>query len=177
MNLMSLPSSLNYRHLNQAEFQARRLDYPLSLLQENRVMESLRVLGCRLSAFDSGYDNTKLRSAEIRLGTRCSPGEFAAELINFIPLAPPLAFLGAEGARGESAIPGPPGADPFRLQEYPQNLPEGGDENLYHGITPVNIFRVVFNHYFGADLALLPDRSHFANWQDGYFIFREVLFD
>ncbi|MEA2012674.1 MAG: hypothetical protein U9O87_06270 [Verrucomicrobiota bacterium] len=41
-------------------------------------------------------------------------------------------------------------------------LPEGGAKLLYPGISPVNSFRVVFNHYFGANLELLPDRSYFS---------------
>jgi hypothetical protein len=36
-------------------------------------------------------------------------------------------------------------------------LPDGGDAQLYPTISPVNSFRVVFNHYFGANLELLDD--------------------
>lgn len=39
-------------------------------------------------------------------------------------------------------------------------LPNGGAAALYDGITPVNTFRVIFNHYFGTDLPLLPDRNY-----------------
>lgn len=41
-------------------------------------------------------------------------------------------------------------------------LPGGGEKHLYPGITPVNTFRVIFNHYFGADLELLDDESYFS---------------
>lgn len=41
-------------------------------------------------------------------------------------------------------------------------LPNGGDKYLYDGITPVNTFRVIFNHYFGTDLELLDDESYFS---------------
>ncbi|MFC1848264.1 hypothetical protein ACFLXV_03020 [Chloroflexota bacterium] len=39
-------------------------------------------------------------------------------------------------------------------------LPDVDDDVLYSSITPVNSFRVVFNSYFGTDLALLPDTSY-----------------
>jgi hypothetical protein len=42
-------------------------------------------------------------------------------------------------------------------------LPNGGDENLYPNITPVNSFRVIFNTYFGADYPLLEDLAHYEN--------------
>jgi len=44
---------------------------------------------------------------------------------------------------------------------YMPGLP---DSILYHEITPINTFRVVFNQYFGTELELLPDRQEFATW-------------
>lgn len=41
-------------------------------------------------------------------------------------------------------------------------LPGGGDALLYPSITPVNTFRLVLSHYFGADLPLLEDASFFS---------------
>jgi hypothetical protein len=41
-------------------------------------------------------------------------------------------------------------------------LPDGGHDQLYHEITPVNTFRVVLGNYFGEDLSLLEDRSYYA---------------
>ncbi|MFQ5615723.1 MAG: hypothetical protein ACE5GO_04590, partial [Anaerolineales bacterium] len=41
-------------------------------------------------------------------------------------------------------------------------LPNGGDANLYPTISPVNSFRVVFNHYFGGGLDLLEDVSYYS---------------
>ena len=41
-------------------------------------------------------------------------------------------------------------------------LPNNGDAALYDGITPVNTFRVIFNHYFGANYELLEDESYFS---------------
>jgi hypothetical protein len=36
-------------------------------------------------------------------------------------------------------------------------LPDGGDKLLYSRVSPANSFRIVFNHYFGADYELLSD--------------------
>ncbi len=47
-------------------------------------------------------------------------------------------------------------------------LPNGGDKALYPGITPVNSFRIVFNHYFGADYPLLEDIARSATYQAPY---------
>jgi hypothetical protein len=41
-------------------------------------------------------------------------------------------------------------------------LPEGGTDQLYDSISPVNTFRLILNEYFGADLALLEDRSTYS---------------
>ena len=38
----------------------------------------------------------------------------------------------------------------------------GYDQSLSPTITPVNNFRLIFDHYFGADLDLLPDYSNFS---------------
>jgi hypothetical protein len=35
---------------------------------------------------------------------------------------------------------------------------------LYPSISPVNSFRVVFNQFFDADYALLPDRHYYSSW-------------
>ena len=42
-------------------------------------------------------------------------------------------------------------------------LPGGGDQLLYDTISPVNNFRLIFKYYFGEDLDLLPDTSHYLN--------------
>ncbi len=39
-------------------------------------------------------------------------------------------------------------------------LPDGGNQNLYATITPVNSFRVIFNTYFSGNYDLLPDISY-----------------
>ncbi len=38
-------------------------------------------------------------------------------------------------------------------------LPNGANQHLYDQMSPVNTFRAVFRHCFGADLEMLPDRS------------------
>lgn len=45
-------------------------------------------------------------------------------------------------------------------------LPDGGDDDLYSTISPVNSFRLILNAYFDADLPMLPDR-HF--YTEDYF--------
>jgi len=47
-------------------------------------------------------------------------------------------------------------------------LPGSGDKKLYDEITPVNTFRIIFNHYFGTDLELLEDKSYFSTWYEPY---------
>lgn len=49
---------------------------------------------------------------------------------------------------------------------YPVNnfeafyLPDGGDEIIYHGMTPVNVWRTILNYYFKTDFSHLDDRSY-----------------
>jgi len=38
---------------------------------------------------------------------------------------------------------------------------DGDYESLYQSVTPVNTFRLIFNHWFGTDYPLLPDRTFF----------------
>jgi hypothetical protein len=47
-------------------------------------------------------------------------------------------------------------------------LPGYDGKGLYPSITPVNTFRVVFNHYFGKDYPLLKDNSFFSTWTKPY---------
>jgi hypothetical protein len=44
---------------------------------------------------------------------------------------------------------------------------------FYATITPVNVFRILFNAYFNTDFDLLPDRSYFSA-QGQYFNFMEI---
>jgi len=47
-------------------------------------------------------------------------------------------------------------------------LPNGEGVQLYDSITPVNTFRVLFNHYFGTELELLEDESYFSTSERPY---------
>jgi hypothetical protein len=47
-------------------------------------------------------------------------------------------------------------------------LPGVDQAPLYPDITPVNTFRVILNHYFGATLPMLPDESYYATWEHPY---------
>jgi hypothetical protein len=44
-------------------------------------------------------------------------------------------------------------------------LPQGGDQKLYEGISPVNSFRLVLDHYFGAGYNFLKDDSYYSTYQ------------
>jgi hypothetical protein len=52
-------------------------------------------------------------------------------------------------------------------------LPDRDESWLYETISPVNVFRIVFDAYFGTKLGRLPDRSLFAH-RPGYYDFVEV---
>jgi hypothetical protein len=43
------------------------------------------------------------------------------------------------------------------------HLPAGAAKKLYPSISPVNTFRLIFSHYFNANLPLLPDKSYFSS--------------
>lgn len=51
------------------------------------------------------------------------------------------------------------------------HLPDGGDKLIVPNMTPVNTFRVVFNHYFGAELEYLENESYFSDWEIIYDFF------
>jgi hypothetical protein len=53
-------------------------------------------------------------------------------------------------------------------------LSNGGNDLLYESITPVNTFRVVFNHYFEQDFELLEDKSFFQPSGTGAFKYLDV---
>jgi hypothetical protein len=44
----------------------------------------------------------------------------------------------------------------------------GAGRSLYPTITPVNTFRVIFNHYFGQNLQLLDDVSLYSDYEDPF---------
>ncbi len=48
------------------------------------------------------------------------------------------------------------------------HLPGDGWSLVYPSISPVNTFRLIFKHYFGAELDLLEDRSFWTTWRRPY---------
>jgi hypothetical protein len=52
----------------------------------------------------------------------------------------------------------------YDLQAY--YLPNGGEAKLYPSMTPVNLFRVIFDQYFGGKLDLLKDASFYSSDSD-----------
>ena len=89
---------------------------------------------------------------------------------------PPIIILQAD--HGPASM-----LDPYSLERTNINerfyilnayyLPYGGDSLLYPSISPVNTFRVIFNHYFGTFLLLLHDRSFYSTW-DHPFHFHDI---
>ena len=75
---------------------------------------------------------------------------------------PPIIIIQADHGPGSGEAP-----DTVKmpiLNSY--YLPDDGEQHLYPSISPVNTFRVIFNHYFGAELELLEDvasRSGYSN--------------
>ncbi len=47
-------------------------------------------------------------------------------------------------------------------------LPNNIDKCLYESVTPVNTFRIIFNHYFDTDYELLKDESYFSTCSHPY---------
>ena len=78
---------------------------------------------------------------------------------------PAIIILQAD--HGPRSMPEWDGAENSSLTEWfsilnAYYLPNGDGAPLYDSITPVNTFRVIFNHYFGAELELLEDESYFS---------------
>lgn len=81
--------------------------------------------------------------------------------------APPIIILQSDHGAKTFSLEGIRSVDAMSdvaLQNHFRNfsayyLPEGGRQTLYEGITTVNIFRSVFNHYFKGSFPILPDIS------------------
>jgi hypothetical protein len=52
-------------------------------------------------------------------------------------------------------------------------LPGEGRAALYPGISPVNSFRLILDTYFGANLGILDDISHYTS-DEGKFVFQQI---
>jgi hypothetical protein len=53
-------------------------------------------------------------------------------------------------------------------------FPPGDSIPLYQSISPVNTFRIVFNHYFGTNYPVLDDRSYYSHVDFSPFDIRDV---
>jgi hypothetical protein len=71
---------------------------------------------------------------------------------------PPIIILQGDHGYGEDAY--------YILNAY--YLPDGGEEELYPGITPVNTFRLIMDRYFGTNMGLLEDTTYTWKWEDVY---------
>ena len=76
-------------------------------------------------------------------------------LISESPVPPIIILQGDHGGVNTS-----PGKRPDILNAY--YLPDGGAENLYESISPVNTFRVIFDTYYGGRYELLPEKAYFS---------------
>lgn len=86
------------------------------------------------------------------------------------PEPPVIVLQGDHGSRAYSDFDDPL-ASYFKeslaiLNAY--HLPGLGPETVYPGISPVNTLRLIFRHYFGADLEPLPDSSAWTTWRRPY---------
>lgn len=50
-------------------------------------------------------------------------------------------------------------------------FPDHDYRQLYKEITPVNTFRIIFNHFFGTNYELLEDKNYFSPWSKPYKFF------
>ena len=76
---------------------------------------------------------------------------------------PPIIII-----QGDHGAPEDPYDHMAILNAY--HLPGTGNEKLYPGITPVNSFRIIFNHFLGGNYPLLDDHSYFSNHNDYNFV-------
>ena len=92
-----------------------------------------------------------------------------------LPKSPPFPIIVLQSDHGANAgiIP-----DEIYVRERMKNftayyLPGQGKELLYETITPVNTFRLIFDHYFKEKYDLLPDHSFYSTYTN-YYDFKKV---
>ncbi len=83
-----------------------------------------------------------------------------AEIIRKSKIPPVIIIMGDHGATGIPQLETPQWRMSI-LDAYYVN--DQAKKDLYETITPVNSFRIVFNHYFGTNYPLLEDRSYHSS--------------
>lgn len=83
-----------------------------------------------------------------------------AEIIKKSKIPPVIIIMGDHGATGIPNLETPQWRMSI-LDAYYVN--DQAKKDLYETITPVNSFRIVFNHYFGTNYPLLEDRSYHSS--------------
>jgi hypothetical protein len=53
-------------------------------------------------------------------------------------------------------------------------FPDGDYRSLSRDMTPVNIFRIIFNKFFGTKLPILPDRTYLHRDEVHLYDFHEI---
>jgi hypothetical protein len=119
---------------------------------------------------DGQYDKSNLASGYINtliyLNKRML--EILPKIINDSKIPPVIILMGDHGYD--------PGPDTRLYNFNAIYMPGDGSKQIYPSITPVNIFRIIFNTYFNGHYKLLPDTSYnYVNSQ--YFNFRVVTPD
>lgn len=82
------------------------------------------------------------------LNSRLEP--ILAEILNRSETLPIIVLMGDHGVRDANRV----------KNFFAVYLPDGAENVLYPTITPVNIFRIIFDEYFGTSYGLLPDITY-----------------
>jgi hypothetical protein len=88
-----------------------------------------------------------------------------AEIIKKSSTPPVIILMGDHGATNIPRVETPQRRMSI-LNAYYVN--DQARDDLYETISPVNTFRVVFNHYFGTDYPLLEDLSYHSSRKDNF---------
>lgn len=81
--------------------------------------------------------------------------DIAEKIIELSENPPIIIIQGDHGRHGDG-----PKEHTVILNAY--YLPDGGNQQLYDSISPINSFRMIFDTYFSTDYGLLEDKSYYA---------------